>query len=236
MILYVNGDNHSAASRATNDHSFASDDFSKVALGKKPHPDNLAVSYGMQLSKMLRLALVNDAQSGSSNERIMRTTREFLANRNKNDYTVVIIGWSDWMRTEFWDEANQEFLQANLAFPNSVPDHLEKEFRRHIVAADIKNRANEWHGKIHELHQELLDQKITHLFFNSQDNFLSVPMDQRKNWKNCFVNPYKPGSSYVENLEAKKFIHDDWYHYRADGHLYWAGYLFNWLTENDLFV
>lgn len=236
MILYVNGDNHSAASCAINKHSFASDDFAKVALGKKPHPDNLAVSYGMQLSKMLRLALVCDAESGSSNERIMRTTREFLSNRNKDDYTVVVIGWTDWMRTEFWDPEVREFVQANLAFPNSVPDHLEKEFRKHIVAADIKNRASEWHGKIYELHQELLDQKIAHLFFNSQDNFQSVPMDQRKNWKNCFVNPYKPGSSYVEMLEAKKFVHDEWYHYRSDGHLYWAGYLFTWLTENNLFV
>ena len=61
-------------------------------------------------------------------------------------------------------------------------------------------------------------------------------MAQRKNWRNRFVNPYKPGSSYVDMLSAKKFIHNEWYQYRADGHLYWAGYLFNWLTENDLFV
>jgi len=94
MILYVNGEDFSAGARAVNDFSFANDDFKYVALGLKPHPQNLSVSYGMHLSKMLKLALVCEAEAQSTNERILETTYAYLNNINPKQYTTVIIGWS----------------------------------------------------------------------------------------------------------------------------------------------
>jgi len=46
MILYVNGDSHTAAAEAVNAHAFAEDDSALRYLGRLPHPDNLAVSWG----------------------------------------------------------------------------------------------------------------------------------------------------------------------------------------------
>jgi hypothetical protein len=44
MILYVNGDSHTAAAEAVNPHAFAEDDSALFYLGRAPHPENLAVS------------------------------------------------------------------------------------------------------------------------------------------------------------------------------------------------
>jgi hypothetical protein len=66
-MLYVNGDSHTAAAEAVNVHAFAEDDPALFYLGRAPHPENLAVSWGKQLSLSLRAGLRCDAESASSN-------------------------------------------------------------------------------------------------------------------------------------------------------------------------
>ena len=55
MILYVNGDSHTAGAEAVNPHAFAEDDPTYEHLKRLPHPDNLAVSWGKRLSTMLKM-------------------------------------------------------------------------------------------------------------------------------------------------------------------------------------
>ena len=55
MLLLVNGDSHAAAAEAVNSYAFANDDPSMVLKGRAPHPDNLKVSWGYQLSIPLKL-------------------------------------------------------------------------------------------------------------------------------------------------------------------------------------
>ena len=80
MIVYVNGDSHSAGGEAVNPYCFANDDPLYWALGRQPHPDNLRVSYGCELANMLYAVLECDAESSASNDRILRTTHEYLSN------------------------------------------------------------------------------------------------------------------------------------------------------------
>lgn len=94
MILYVNGEDFSAGAKAVNDFSFANDDYRYVASGSKPHPENLSVSYGMHLSKMLKLALVCEAESQSTNERILKTTHTYINGISPKQFTNVVIGWA----------------------------------------------------------------------------------------------------------------------------------------------
>ena len=42
MILYVNGDSHTAAAEAVNPHAWAMDDGELFYMGRAPHPANLA--------------------------------------------------------------------------------------------------------------------------------------------------------------------------------------------------
>ena len=44
MILYVNGDSHTAAAEAVNPHAFAMDDGQLFYMGRAPHPENFAWS------------------------------------------------------------------------------------------------------------------------------------------------------------------------------------------------
>ena len=57
MILYVNGDSHSAGAEAVNPYCFAIDDPLYWGLGRRPHPDNERVSYGCQLANKLGAVL-----------------------------------------------------------------------------------------------------------------------------------------------------------------------------------
>jgi hypothetical protein len=55
MILYVNGDSHTAAAEAVTPHCFAQDEGDLYLLGRRPHPANLAVSWGQKLAKLRTL-------------------------------------------------------------------------------------------------------------------------------------------------------------------------------------
>ena len=78
MILYVNGDSHSAGAEAVNDYCFAEEDSNYQHLGKTHHPDNLKASYGQVLANNIGYELTCDAESGASNTRILRTTYSYL--------------------------------------------------------------------------------------------------------------------------------------------------------------
>jgi hypothetical protein len=141
MILYVNGSNYSAGAKLVNDFSFANDDFRHVALGLKPHPDNLATSYGMHLSKLLKLALVCGAEANSSNNRILDTTYEYINSIDVKQHTVVIIGWAKIEKRDakdhekifelhqYLNDKNITHLFFNEADPfTNVPKDLHKDW------------------------------------------------------------------------------------------------------------
>jgi hypothetical protein len=98
MILYVNGDSHTAAAEAVNPHAFAMDDRSLFYMGRAPHPDNIAVSWGKLLSQALRAGFHCGAESASSNTRILRTTREWLNTQTFNQDILIIVQWTTWER------------------------------------------------------------------------------------------------------------------------------------------
>ena len=85
MILYVNGDSHTAAAEAANLHAFAEDDKEYFYLGRAPHPDNLAISWGKVLSRTLNAGFNCGAESASSNSRIIRSTQDWLMKYRRSE-------------------------------------------------------------------------------------------------------------------------------------------------------
>ena len=131
MILYVNGDSHSAGAEAVNTHAFAEDDRLYWGLGRQPHPDNLRASYGCHLANHLGAILECDAESASSNKRIIRTTEEYLETNPKPD--LIVIGWSTWEREEWYDSETDRYWQVNAGgighdWPNSIKAGLSTEY------------------------------------------------------------------------------------------------------------
>lgn len=217
MMLYVNGDSHTAAAEAVNPHAFAEDDKNLFYLGRAPHPDNLAVSWGRLLATTLKSSFRCDAESASSNSRIMRTTQEWLggAGRDFPDQ-LVIIQWSTWEREEWtWDG---RYYQIGASGLDWVPAGLEPRYKEFIVNVDWREKTQQAHEEIWQFHQYLKQQKIPHIFFNGNNNFSAIK--KRYDWGINYIGPYDPGMTYDAIIRAKGIdtVMPGSWHFGPNGH------------------
>ena len=227
MILYVNGDSHSAAAEAIHTHCFANDDPLYQQLGRSAHPDHLAVSYGKKIADQIGYDLICDAESASSNDRILRTTETYLKDHRPD---LIIIGWATWERQEFlFGDQYYQFCagsKIDLRWPIEVQEH----YREWVVTADPKTKANYWHDHIWNLHNEL--QHIPHLFFNTYSVF-NHDFIVQKDWNGCYLNPYDHNSAYYYWLKNQGYqtVNQNSYHFGVDAHEAWANHLTNMLKD-----
>lgn len=217
-ILYVNGDSHSAGAEAVNNFCFAEDDPFYYALGRIPHPDNERVSYGCNIANELFAILHCDAESASSNSRIVRTTRNYLKDTKPD---AVIIGWSTWEREEWLHDGIWWQINAG-GVGHDWPDLIKQRYQDYIVKLDWDNATTQAHNQIYELHTELSDLKIPHLFFNTFNDFSTLA---KKNWHDSYLDPYDPNFTYWKWLTNNGFKSNQSYHFGADAHRKWAEFL-----------
>jgi hypothetical protein len=231
MILYVNGDSHAAAAEAVNNHAFAEDDPAHFFLGRRPHPDNLAVSWGKQLSRTLNAALHLDAESASSNSRIIRTTRAWLAERaDAVQDILVIIQWSTWEREEW--EYNGVTYQVNGSGIDQVPAEAQERYRHFVVSLDWKQKTQQAHDEIWAFHQELKKQGIRHIFVNGNNDFSKIA--KQKKWGTDYIGPYDPKLTYDAIIRSSgiETVAPNSYHFGKDGHSIFHRFMLQYIIEN----
>lgn len=232
MILYVNGDSHSAGAEAINEHCFANDDPQYYDLGRCPHPDNLLVSYGAIVAHSLNANLICDAESASSNIRIIRTTREFLS---RNQPQLVIIGWATWEREEWYH--NGTYYQVSAGGTDTVPKELESKYKNWVIQTNDRYSHNELyqHDLIYNFHLELKNQNIPHFFFNTFSYYGHIASNnlQQYNWGNSYLNPYDENYTYFYWLKNNNFktVNPKSYHFGPEAHKKWAEFLLPYLTR-----
>lgn len=231
MILYVNGDSHSAGAEAANNFCFGYDDPKYQHLGRKPHPDNLKVSYGQQLADLLSYQLTCDAESGSSNQRILNTTYKYLENHRPN---LVIIGWATWEREEVWVDGEPHQFSAGLILDcwPPVSQAVKDRYKEWVLTRqDVNVYCDQQQQEIHKLHEFLRSKSIPHIFFNTFSALVDV---DHLEWHNSYVGPYDHSQSYFNLLKSWGYqtVKQGNYHYPATAHTAWAEYLKNWLTTN----
>lgn len=232
MILYVNGDSHTAAAEAVNPHAWAMDDGELYHLGQRPHPDNLSVSWGNKLAKKLRAELYCDAQAGGSNARIMRTARQWIRdNYDRLDRTLMIIQWSTWERQEWQWEG--QWWQVNASGADHVPPELEQRYKQYIIDVDWIRAQNQAHYEIWNFHRELEAKRIKHVFFNGNSDFSSQPNPY--NWNNCYIGPYDPEKTYNKVLRNNGFatVNPQSWHFGPKAHSFWARYMLQYLRDHN---
>ena len=169
MILYTNGCSHVAAGEAVNEFCFAEDDSLYYALGRQPHPDNLAASFSAILANSLGAILDCNAEAAASNDRILRTTNEYIDNQHDEDF-VVLIGWTTWEREE-WKHKN-DYLQITAGGTDSVPESMAEEYREWVLKQtmqELKRKELKWNQLISAFSDELTEQDIKHIFFHTQE-------------------------------------------------------------------
>ena len=230
MILYVNGDSHTAAAEAANSYAFAEDDPALAPLGRTPHPANLAVSWGRLLSLVLKAGFHCSAESASSNTRILRTTRDWLGQQVSYNEILVVIQWSTWEREEWlYDDV---YYQVGTSGIDDVPQALQEKYRNFVIGTDWKLKTQQAHDDIWVFHQELVDQGIKHVFFNGNNDFSQIT--DRQDWGTSYIGPYDPKSTFDAIIRTGGIdtVAPNSWHFGRDGHSYFHRFMLNHIMSN----
>lgn len=232
MILLINGDSHSAAAECVNTHGWAMDDSKYFMQGRRPHPDNLVKSFGYLLSKPLGLGLVMMAESGSSNDRILRTTRDYIKNHDTSNL-LIVIGWSTWERQEW--KIKKEYYQVNASGIDHVPDSHKQRYKEFVAGVNWEHCTRQAHEDIWVFHQELVEHNIKHVFFNCNSHFSDI-RENRKDWGANYIAPYDYTQTYDYWLQQNgyQYVRKDSMHYGPDAHQAWKKRLLKYILDNKL--
>lgn len=91
MILYINGDEHSAAAEAAVPYVNAEENFDLWWMGDAPNPENVKVSFGNVLAHVLKARLTIEAKRNQTNEQIIQATKKFFGANASREQCVAII-------------------------------------------------------------------------------------------------------------------------------------------------
>jgi hypothetical protein len=230
-MLYVNGDSHTAGAEAVNPYAFAEDDSKLFYLGRAPHPENLAVSWGKLLSLTLKTGFRCDAESGGSNSRIMRTTREWLAGAGRDfPDQLVVIQWSTWEREEWL--YNDQYLQIGASGTDDVPLEFINRYKEFVANNNWREKTEQAHNEIWQFHTELKDQKIRHIFFNGNNDFSSIKKQLK--WGKNYISPYDPTQTYDAIIRSKGIdtVMPGSWHFGQDGHSFFHRFILDYIIKH----
>jgi hypothetical protein len=235
VILYVNGDSHTAGAEAVNPHAFAEDDPFLNYLGRLPHPANLAVSWGKKMADIAKFGFQCDAESAASNQRIIRTTRHWLSQRPRAaENTLVIIQWSTWERQEWLIDG--VYYQVNASGADHVPDSHQQAYKEYIAGISWYDVCVSAHKMVWDFHQELAQQGIQHVFFNGNNALEEIPQDQRLDWGSSYIEPYNAKMTYSQWLLDNGFetVAPDSWHFGKEAHSAWARFVLQYIVKHKL--
>jgi hypothetical protein len=243
MILYVNGDSHSGGCEAVRPECFLSDNwpyYEKLVNSNlidlwgdeirwAPTPENVQVSYGQVIADKLSALLHCHARGAGSNDRIIRTTKEYLKTHKPD---VIIIGWSTFEREEWYNEHDNIWYQVNASGHDYVPEKWRNRYKDFIINVNWNEKAKKTHEDIWLFHQYLKSLSIPHLFFNSHNYFWGfIDQYDQYDWGDNFIKPYD-WFSYTYYLEKIcKLPRPKNNHYDLTGHQLWAEFLMPYLTK-----
>lgn len=235
MIIYVNGDSHTAAAEAVNSFAFAEDDPDLFYLGRAPHPENWRVGWAHQLGQLLKCSVYSNAESASSNTRILRTTRAWLEQHpHLHRDVVVIVQWSTWEREEWLHEGT--YLQVGSSGIDDVPQALQEKYRNYVIGTDWKSKTEQAHGGIWEFHQELSNQGIEHVFFNGNNHFGKILESDRQDWGHHYIGPYDAEMTYDQWLKnnGHSTVSANSWHFGQPAHAAWCNRMLQYCIDHNL--
>ena len=188
------------------------------------------MSWSKLLSQTIKASLHCAAESASSNQRILRTTRAWLDNITAYNSVLLIIQWSTWEREE-WVH-NNTYLQVGASGTDHVPQDLQEKYRNFIIGTNWELKTQHAHEEIWQFHQELNDQKIRHVFFNGNNDFSKVT--DQKDWGSNYVGPYDPKMTYNAIIQAQGIdtVAPNSWHFGRDGHSYFHRFMLQYCIDN----
>ncbi len=255
MLLYANGDSHTAGTY-TNGECFYETSFSSL------------------LAKRHNLDYFNHAWPGGSNKRIIRTSKEYLKDKDPTD-TLVLVCWSSFERTEWyvdgiWHQICKQPMYEYVltSIQSEHPDYhhdllkssdLTEPNKRYMPnGADWSRDSENWkilserwndytstvetagNGAIlmsrqlefqyyaNEFSEWLTDKGFKHMFMHSID-YWWVPNDDFKQPYNKHVwlygDSFNPKLSFVNKVVELGHTPDDHSHYSPEAHKDYADFI-----------
>lgn len=225
MKIFVNGDSHTCGS--------------ELYFPKQN-------GYAYQLAKLLRGEIVaNPAIGGASNDRIERTTIDFLNECNGDYPDLIVMGWSDFTRTDWFHNGKfttyySEDITPDVAIeldPTRV--EYERNYLNNREAYIVLSRY--FQSRIYNFHCYLEHLNIPHLFFMGVNGLGDFIHDEdggvhQFDWNNCFWNPYEPmpNNSFLSWGVSKGYEKTKWLHLSEEAHEEFARVLHNHLLEHNI--
>lgn len=225
MKIFFNGDSHTSGSELLD-------------------PKNDTYSY--KLAKLLNAEIVdNPAIGGASNDRILRTTEDFL--RDCKEYPdLIVIGWSesirfDWFYDGQYRSCGSEEFDRTEAEPHDPirHEHLRDTMRGEVGYAHSYYQQNQ----MYNLHEKLNYLNIPHLFFNAHRSFHYCLTRTKTflpnvdlfiyNWNDCFWNPYHEiDGCFLDWGNNRGYSVTRYNHLESKAHTEFAKLLFDYINDN----
>ncbi|CAB4137918.1 hypothetical protein UFOVP328_133 [uncultured Caudovirales phage] len=223
-MLYVNGDSYSA-------------DMANFKV------------YGHYLADKLSIPLINQASVGSCNDRIFRTTMEYIASLSDQEKPLIVIGFSFFTRDEVWlknidnyknhiqDFDQSHFVSMAWLLQNK---NIDAETKSLIVEQNINKQIINFYTKLYMLTKILKSLNLTYFIFSAAEN-----EDYKDiNWGS--LNNLSMYRSVVQDpnvCDFQKFNIPSWArtnnitttktgHLLSDGHYKFADFLYNKIQQN----
>lgn len=233
MKIFVNGDSHTIGSELY-----------------YPTQD----TYIYRLAKLLGGDIVaNPAIGGASNDRILRTTEDYLRDceRDSSYPDLIVIGWSESYRTDWFVDNEYRSVFSQELTPERSEEIDNERAKFHSVTwrqTEIRSTmAKFYHEKIYDLHLKLEHLNIPHLFFMGV-NSLHYEINEKHqletlqnfdnsiiqyDWKGSFWKAYEDISFLTWGRDQGYEI-TKWLHLREDAHAHFAEVLYNHIIDNNI--
>lgn len=133
--------------------------------------EDLSLAWPYQLGKIINQQVTNLALGGSSNDRILRTTIEYLIDHRPS---IVVIGWTQYYRNElshhqgFYLRATPQHCLADSEHSPKDLDHIHQEWIAHHFNEYINYRS--WIYAVLHIEMVLNALNIPYKFFSAFDN------------------------------------------------------------------
>lgn len=192
--------------------------------------------------------LINQAKGGSSNNRILRTTLDYIRNLKPEDYktTLIVIGWTISERNEIYINKEWHYWNLNRRFSQTADKSQYSD--AYIAQIDkfhqdyIELIYNDYVGiktyfdTVYLLSNTLDNLGIKYYFFNglpawSEGDEYKIDFDVEQlfakelEWHENHTNIQRYRNSFMHFMHRENFAWAKYKHPLHDAHVNWASYL-----------
>jgi hypothetical protein len=183
--------------------------------------------------------LICQASSGGSNPRVLRTTKEWIAeNPDLLADTLMILQWTTWEREEWFYQ--DKWYQVNASGIDHVPNALQDRYKQYVINVNWEEKTTQAHKDIWDMHCYLKDLGIRHLMFSGHSTFSHIKNHDQQDWGVEYMHPYVWEESYHNWLinNGGSYANPDSdpksYHFDAKSHRLWAEHVLQYMLNNQI--